>query len=105
MIVGLDPELAFAYDLNSDIVDLIPSKTLKDYLKSDEYNNAVIIKDPKEYGWSSYPLWSYMQLATLAENIMDVKELSDYLDYLAANETDPDNKTLLRLCANDFKKT
>ena len=104
MIVGLDPELAFAYNLNSEIVDLIPSKTLKDYLKSDEYNNTVIIKDPKEYGWSSYPLWSYMQLATLAGCVMEGKDLGNYLDLLAANETNQDNKGLLSMFAEEYKK-
>ncbi len=105
MIVGLDPELVNINDLNTELVDLIPSWTLREYLKSDKYNDARRLKETDNWGWNSYPLWSYMQLATLAEKIMDVKELSDYLDYLAANETYPDNKTLLRLCANDFKKT
>ena len=106
MIGGIDTDLLTSYLENSSILGSIPSKTLRDYLNSDEYNSMLPKTElGKDWNWNSFPTWSYMQIATLAYQFMERPKLVAYLDYLSSfDEIAEEEKSLYAMCARDFEK-
>ncbi len=105
MIGGIDPDLFIRYVTNSEYVKCIPSKTLREYLESDDYYSSIKLNDNEEnWGWNSYPLWSCMQIASLLYQIMNKESIVSDLQYLAANEESIKEKNMIEMCAADLMR-
>lgn len=104
-MIAVNHDVFKKYLENSIMLDYIPSVTMREYLKSDEYFQTAMQALEGDKGiWNSYPNWSPMQLATLAYEFMDRKVLVSYLRDLAEDDSiSEEERTLLTMCSEDFE--
>ena len=98
--MALDNLKMLQYQLNKEALKLISSETMKQILDSEEYNLMI----HEEGVGDSFPHWSYMQLATIAEQFLRGKKKVRFLKKLADNCPETEIKVLLRKAAKDFAK-
>ena len=86
-----------------EALNLIPSKAIREYLVSNEYVQERI-KNVDSYLWKSFPIWSYMQLATVFLKYAPKRKAVRFLRQMADFDRNTDEKALFRMAARDLSK-